>query len=162
MITYDYDNRNRIILWSQTVQGSPGRSIQTKFFYNSQDQDTLQQYFKYHSSSNSYYLWRYARYDFANHKNYSRIRTYDAATDTLLYTEEFQWDTHPNPYLTNAFFLNSPPPTNNETLYTLTVAGTPPQTTEFTYTYNSNGFPVEKKVPSYSVPVAVYTYANCQ
>ncbi len=161
-IAYSYDNKNRLIQWSETIESSPGNNVTIKFFYNSFDQDTLQQFYRYNLSTADYYLWRYARREFANLKNYSRVRTFDAATNTLLYTEDFLWDNHPNPYLANAFFLNAPPATNNMTRYTFTIAGNTPQTTDFAYSYNSNRFPIEKRVLPYNAIVTLYTYTNCQ
>jgi len=159
-ITYSY-NKNRLTLWSQSVQNYSGYNSQTKFFYNSLDQDTLQQFYKYNVSSGAYYLWRYARREFVNHKNYSKVQTFDGATNSLLYSEEYQWDSHPNPYLTNAFFLNSPPPTNNMTRHTFTIPGSVPQDFNYTYIYKQQGFPIEKRDPSTNVFISTYTYTNC-
>lgn len=161
-ITYSYDDKNRLTLWSQVVQNYTGYNSQIKFFYNALDQDTLQQFYRYNMSSNTYYLWRYARREFVNNKNYSKVRTFDANTNVLLYTEEFLWDSHPNPYLTNAFFLNSPPPTNNMTRYTFTNAGAAPETFDYVYTYNSKGFPIEKRDPSNNTFISSYIYTNCK
>jgi YD repeat-containing protein len=161
-ISYTYDDRNRLSLWEQNVQGFPSYNLQTKFFYNSADQDTLQQFFHFNVSTGSYYLWRYARRDFVSQKNYSKIRTYDGATNILIYTEDFQWDSHPNPYLNNPFFLNGPPPSNNMTHYAFTMPGYTPQSVDYTYTYNSNGFPLARKILTDNSTVGQYTYTNCQ
>jgi len=160
-ITYGYDDRNRLTLWTETIAGYPASNTQTKFFYNSLDQDTLQQFYKYDPIANAFYLWRYARRDFANQKNYSKIRTFDF-TNSLIYTQEFQWDAHPNPYLTNPFFLNSPPSTNNMTKYTFTINGGAPEVSEYVYSYNSKGFPIEKRDPSNNSVISSYTYTNCK
>ncbi|MBS1682441.1 MAG: hypothetical protein JST48_12075 [Bacteroidetes bacterium] len=160
-ITYTYNTVGQLTLWAQTAQGTSYYNLQSKFFYNSVGQDTLIQYFRFDDSTNNYYLWQYTRLTYkANNRNFSKRETFDAGTNALIYTEEFLWDTHPNPYLNNPFFINEPPPTNNAIQHTFTVAGGSPQTTAYTYKYNENGFPVEKSIPGYGV-IGIYTYAGC-
>jgi YD repeat-containing protein len=162
IVTYEYDNKERLVILTQTVQSAPQRNYQIKYYYNSFSQDTLRQLYTYNSLS-EYVLRRNERRNFlsTHNKNYSKIRTYDAATNTLLYTEDFQWDNHPSPYLRNVFFLNGPPPSNNLTKYSRS-SGSSTQTEEYTYTYNSNGFPLTKTRLSDNVVVRKYSYSSCR
>jgi YD repeat-containing protein len=160
-INYDYDQNNRLILWTQSIVNYPASNIQFKFTYNNAGQNILKQSYRYDVTSSSYYLTRYVElsYSSTNTKSYSERKTY-SGTSTLLYTENFLWDNHPNPYLANPFFLNEPPPSNNITQYTYTPAGGVPDVGTYTYTYNNNGFPVTQSVPGYAT-VAFYSYTNC-
>ncbi|MGC4020715.1 MAG: hypothetical protein QM734_01620 [Cyclobacteriaceae bacterium] len=161
-ITYNYDNKSRLTLWTQEMQYDVSHNMKVKFFYNSANQDTLIQYYKYSLSTGGYYMSRFIRLSFSssNNKNYSRRKTYNATTDTLLYTEDYLWDTHPNPHLSNPFFTNEPPPTNNVTQYTFTPPGGAPQLTTFEYTYNNNGYPLTQYIPGF-IQTVKYEYANC-
>jgi YD repeat-containing protein len=160
-INYTYDEHNRLILWTESFTDPQQYYREVKFMYNSSGQNVLKQYFLYHASSSSYILWRYMTltYSSTSGRNYSERKLYDA-NSALLYTENFLWDNHPNPYLSNAFFINEPPPSNNVIQYTLTFAGGSPQVTDYTYTYNSNGFPLTQTIPGYAT-IASYTYTNC-
>jgi hypothetical protein len=159
-ITYAYDNKNSLVLWEESVAGTS--YLKMKFNYNSYGQDTLKQLYRYDLEIGSYYLANFVRhyYSSTNTNNYSIRKTYDS-TGTLLNTENFIWDSHPNPYLNNAFFLNEMPPTNNVTQYTFIPAGGVPQTTNYTYTYNKNGFPLSQTIPGYGT-ILVYAYTNCK
>jgi len=160
-INYDYDQNNRLILWTQSIVNYPASNIQIKFNYNNAGQNILKQYYRYNVTSSSYYLIQYIElsYPSATTKSYSKLKTYNT-TSTLLYTEDFLWDNHPNPYLANPFFTNEPPPSNNITQYTYTPAGGVPNVVTYTYTYNHNGFPVTQSIPGYAT-VGIYTYTNC-
>ena len=160
-INYTYDERNQLILWTESFTDAPHYNREVKFMYNENGQSVLQQYLLYHVSSSSYILWRYETlsYGSSTGRNYSERKMYDA-TSALLYTQNYQWDSHPNPYLSNAFFINEPPPSNNILQYTYTLAGGLPQVTNYTYTYNSNGFPLTQTIPGYAT-IASYTYTNC-
>jgi YD repeat-containing protein len=164
-ISYNYDKNNRLILWSQVVAGDPSANLQYKFMYNASGQDTLKQLFNYDATSSSYYLSQFQRltYTAAGTNNYSERRTYDSAS-TLLLTEDYLWDNHPNPYLTNPFFSNEPPPSNNVIQYSYMPAGQPAQVTIYTYTYNSNRFPVTQMIPANGTTLAshIYIYTNCK
>lgn len=160
-IRYQYDSHGNLILWSQSIDGYPYLSAQSKFFYNAAGQDTLQQYFRFDVATNDFYLWKFIRLNYSSPHghNYSEKRGYWATGD-LAYAENFLWDNHPNPYLKNAFFKNEMPPTNNIVRYTYTLTGGQPQVTEYTYTYNHKGFPVAKAIVGYAT-IATYTYTNC-
>ena len=160
-INYDYDQNNQLILWTQSIANYPASNIQIKFTYNKAGQNILKQYYRYDVASSSYYLINYVEssYPSTRTKSYSKLKTYNA-TSTLLYTEDFLWDNHPNPYLANPFFINEPPPSNNITQYTFTPAGGVPNVVTYTYTYNNNGFPITQSIPGYGT-IAFYTYTNC-
>jgi YD repeat-containing protein len=160
-INYDYNQNNRLILWTQSIVNYPAGNFQIKFTYNSAGQNILKQSYRYDVNSSSYYLTQYVElsYSSTNTKSYSQRKTYNAAS-TLLYTENFLWDNHPNPYLANPFFINEPPPSNNITQYTFTPASGVPNIVTYTYTYNSNGFPLTQTVPGYAT-IAYYSYTNC-
>lgn len=160
-ITYEYDQKNQLVQWTEMIADYPSYNYRIIFSYNNVGQDTLKQYYRYDISSGSYYLWQYQslRYESNYTRNFSEKRTYDAAS-TLLYTENFLWDNHPNPHLTNPFFTNEPPASNNVVQYTYTPAGGSPSTTIFAYTYNGNGFPLTQTIPGFSA-FATYTYTNC-
>ncbi len=160
-ITYDYDQKNQLVQWEELIANFPAYNFRTVFAYNAAGQDTLKQYHRYDPSSGSYYLSQFQRltYASANTKNYSERKTYDGFGN-LLFTESFQWDNHPNPHLTNPFFTNEPPPSNNILQSTFTPAGATPVTSSFTYTYNNNGFPLTQSMTGFST-IAVYTYTNC-
>ena len=160
-ITYDYNQKNQLVRWTEQVANYPAYNFQIIFDYNGAGQDTLKRYYRYDPASSSYYLSQYQRlsYSLPNTMNYSERKTYDASA-ILLFTESFLWDNHPNPHLKNPFFTNEPPPSNNVLQYTFTPAGATPVTSSFTYTYNNNGFPLTQSV-SGSSAAAVYTYANC-
>jgi|GEM_PF-2719647 YD repeat-containing protein len=161
-ITYDYDQKNQLVQWTEMIANYPSYNYQIAFTYNGAGQDTLKQYYGYDVSLGSYYLLQYQRlsYKSADTKNFSEKKTYNPSS-TLLYTENFLWDNHPNPHLTNPFFTNEPPPSNNVVQYTYTPVGAIPSTIAFTYTYNNNGFPLSQTTTSGSSTIAVYTYANC-
>jgi YD repeat-containing protein len=160
-IKYTYDQKHQLILWSESIPGYSFDILQYKFFYNEAGQDTLKQTIRYNLSSGSYDITRFERlrYESTKSKNYSERKTYNASS-TLLYTENFLWDNRPNPHLTNAFFTNEPPPSNNILQYTFTAAGGLPEVTNYIYTYNSNGFPLTQTIQGF-VTIANYTYANC-
>ena len=160
-VDYTYDQSNRLVLWTETIDTNPSRNSQVKFMYNDVGQDTLKQVYKYDVSSSSYYLWFYTSLSYSSpgNKNYSQRRTYDDLS-TLIFTEKFLWDNHHNPYLTNPFFTNEPPPSNNVLQYELTFVGHIPSVVNYSYEYNSNGFPLSQTEIG-NGPVAYYTYTNC-
>lgn len=160
-IDYTYDEKNQLVLWTESIKGASFYVLQIKFLYNDAGQDTLKQTTRYDFWSGKYYLYRIERLQYSSpkSKNYSERRTYDAAS-RLLYTENYLWDNHPNPHLTNAFFTNEHPPSNNILQYTFTAAGGTPQVTNYVYTYNGNGFPLTQTIQGYTT-VAYYTYTNC-
>jgi len=160
-ITYEYDQQDQLVQWTETITNYPTYNNRITFNYNGVGQDTLKQYFGYDVSAGSYYLWQFQGFSYASThtKNFSEKKTYNSS-GTLLYTENFIWDNHPNPHLANPFFTNEPPPSNNVVQYTYSPVGANPSTTTFTYTYNKNGFPITQTIPGFSA-FGVFTYTNC-
>ena len=160
LITYKYDNNHRLVLWSEYHTTNPASNFAVSFYYNSAGQDTLKQSYAY-DVFNGYYLIGFTRLSYSStmNMNYSERKVYNA-NSVLEYTENFLWDTHPNPYLTNAFFINEPPPSNNVKQYTFTPVGGEASVTDITYTYNSSGFPLTQAIAEYGT-TASYSYTNC-
>ena len=160
LVTYKYDQNHRLVLWSEYSTYNPTSNSVVSFFYNSAGQNTIKRYFSF-DPYYGYYMTKFTTLSYASdvNINYSERKVY-SADSTLLFTENFLWDTHPNPYLTNAFFINEPPPTNNVTQYTFTPVGGEPTTTKINYTYNASGFPLTQTTAEYGT-TAIYSYANC-
>jgi YD repeat-containing protein len=161
-ISYSYDKNNRLILWMQNDLGYISSSTQIKFFYNEIDQDTLIQYYTYDAPSSSYHLNHFIRLSYtSSSKNYAERKTFNP-NGTLAYSEKYQWDNHPNPYLSNPFFSNEPPPSNNILQYIYEAPGATPNVTDIEYDYNSNGFPLKQSVKGSGVVTNIYSYSNCK
>lgn len=160
-VTYTYNDKNQLVQMDGSSASNPLSTYtwQTRYSYNSGGQMTRLETWLYNTSTNSLYLNRYETLEYsANNRNYS-VRKLYSGSNNLIRTVEYHWDTHPNPHLNSPYFANELPPTNNYTSVKVTPAGGSPYTYNYTYIYNSKGFPVQQL---YNGNVLnAYTYTNC-
>lgn len=159
-ITYTYNDKNQLTLMDGSSATYSDYAWQIKYSYNSSGQLVRVETWQYGGAANSFYLEHYDSlgYPTSSSKNYSTRKGYYASND-LAWTLEYEWDAHPNPHLKNPYFTNEPPPANNITSIKYTPAGGPTLINNYTYIYNSNGFPV-KQLHNGNV-ANTYTYTNC-
>jgi YD repeat-containing protein len=158
-VIYTYNTKNQLTQMDGSSATYISYTWQIRYSYNSNGQLVRLETWLYSTTTNSLYLNRYETLAYStNNRNYSVRKLYDGL-DNLLRTQEYQWDTHPNPHLNNPYFANEPPPTNNYTSITVTPAGGSPYVYTYTYVYNNKGFPA-KQLYNGNI-LNSYTYTNC-
>lgn len=158
-IAYTYNDKNQLIQMDGSSATYISYTWQTKYSYNSNGQFVRLETWQYNTATSSLYLNRYETLEYSgSNKNYSVRKLFDGANN-LLRTQEFQWDNHPNPHLSNPYFANEPPPSNNYTSVKVTPAGGSPYIYNYSYIYNSKGFPA-RQLYNGSI-LNSYTYTNC-
>jgi hypothetical protein len=161
-ITYSYNDQNQLTQMEGSSPTDPlAYNWQAKYSYNSTGQLTKIETWLYSGATSSLYFDHYdlIEYPSSTTRNYSTRKRYDASNN-LMWTFTYFWDTNPNPHLKNPYFSNEPPPANNVISLKYTPAGsTTTYSNDYVYNYNDKGFPI--RLWFNGKLLSTLTYTNC-
>lgn len=152
---FNYDNNNRLVEvnWNNYTQ-------EIRYAYNSSGQLANSTHNNIVNNSAQTVSQLIFTYGSTSSNNYTEVDHFNAYGN-LTGKETYEYDSNPTPFPINEDFNFFFRPTNNPIKYTYIQTGATAQITNYSYTYNSNGYRVTQTATGANQYSTQYSYSNC-